>query len=341
MLDLNSYSRLSTSDPSNSLVSSADEDVQDCPVAGDKALASEPRRWIPLALGIVNLCCVGIILGLFIRLGQSPVQAVPNVKWEYTSNKNHLLKQTSYYCMHQNISSKKPRFTSTDYVTAPYLDRVELPLKDVQVDGSFVGRTFPISIFKQGPSAEVDAAWDRLYKFHYLLLSKEEVKKLGKNPKYTVKAPRSWGYGDEVYVSRTDVAHRIHCLNMLRKATYPEEIYSRLRDGDEATRVLWRPHVMHCAHILLQHLMCSATLEAVTYNWVEGMQYPQADFSVNRRCTDMEAILEWQKEDGVVDVTNHPWMIQDWLDSVPEDAPRLPIPVPYQNLFNATSHGLF
>ena len=55
----------------------------------------------------------------------------------------------------------------------------------------------------------------------------------------------------------------------------------------------------------------------------------------------MEAILEWQKEDGVVDVTNHPWMIQDWLDSVPEDAPRLPIPVPYQNLFNATSHGLF
>jgi len=107
MLDLNSYSRLSTSDPSNSLVSSADEGVQDCPVAEDKALASEPRRWIPLALGIVNLCCVGIILGLFIRLGQSTVQAVPNVKWEYTSNKNHLLKQTSYYCMHQNISSKR------------------------------------------------------------------------------------------------------------------------------------------------------------------------------------------------------------------------------------------
>lgn len=98
------------------------------------------------------------------------------------------------------------------------------------------------------------------------MLSESEVRQLVKDPRYAVKAPASWGYGDAAYVSRTDVRHHIHCLNMIRKATYPEDVYSRLRDGDEENRVLWRPHAMHWTHVLLQHLMCSATLEAVTYN---------------------------------------------------------------------------
>jgi hypothetical protein len=83
--------------------------------------------------------------------------------------------------------------------------------------------------------------------------------------------------------------------------------------------------------------MCTATLEAVTYNWVESMQYPQADFSINRKCTDIEAILEWQQNTGVVDVSEHPWMIEDWLKSAPQDAMKLPVPEAYKALFNNVS----
>ncbi|KAI5465074.1 hypothetical protein BGZ63DRAFT_440536 [Mariannaea sp. PMI_226] len=279
-------------------------------------------RLLVLAL-VINICFCILTLGLLIRNNLAVGSIEANSSWPYKTNKNQLLKQTSYY--------------------SPYLDRLELPpMKEIQVDGSFVGTTYPLSIFKQEPSAEVDAAWERLYKLGYIMLDEDEVRKLGKDPKYTVKAPSSWGHGDNAYVSRTDVSHRIHCLNMLRKATYPEEIYPHIRDEDESSRPLWRPHVMHCTHVLLQHLMCTATLEVVTYNWMEGMTHPQADFSVNRKCLDIEPILEWQEKEGV-DIFNpdNSWMGRDWL-KVAENASRVPVPPPLQELLKEVDmNGMF
>lgn len=65
------------------------------------------------------------------------------------------------------------------------------------------------------------------------------------------------------------------------------------------------------------------------------MRFPQADFSINRKCTDTEAILDWQEEERVVDISEQPWTIRDWLDEVPKGVPRVPIPQQYdRDLFN-------
>ncbi|KAB5523991.1 hypothetical protein GE09DRAFT_1257804 [Coniochaeta sp. 2T2.1] len=264
---------------------------------------------------IINICLFLVLSYLIV----SPTTAHTG-NWRYKTNKNQALKQMTYY--------------------SPYLDQVEIPFKQTQVDGFLVDPTYPQSIYKQEPSPEVDAAWSRLYNFRYKVISEDEVRQLDKDPRLTVKAPISWGYGDNAYISRTDVAHRIHCLDMLRKATYPESVYPHLRDGEEETRVLWRPHVMHCTHVLLQHLMCTATLEAVTYNWMEGMRFPIADFSINRQCLDVEAIIRWEEERDVVLDFDDIKKIDEWLDNVPADTPRIPVPKPYLDLFNSTGSGM-
>jgi len=75
------------------------------------------------------------------------------------------------------------------------------------------------SIYIQGPSPEVDAAWDYISaeKGPIITVSRDEAKALGRDPEVIVKAPKSWGMGDDAYPAQIDVFHEIHCLDMLRK----------------------------------------------------------------------------------------------------------------------------
>jgi hypothetical protein len=50
------------------------------------------------------------------------------------------------------------------------------------------------SIYRQKPSPEVDEAWRKLHKGERLfLISEAEVRRMGKDPKYVIEAPESWG----------------------------------------------------------------------------------------------------------------------------------------------------
>ena len=77
------------------------------------------------------------------------------------------------------------------YTLAPLLQRLDLPLHSQIVNGSFFNSHH--SIFRDEPSPAVDAAWDTVSKIGIFTIGSEEVKRLGKDPSRTVKAPQSWG----------------------------------------------------------------------------------------------------------------------------------------------------
>lgn len=51
----------------------------------------------------------------------------------------------------------------------------------------------------------------------------------------------------------------------------------------------------HRIEILRQILMCSADMHLITYDWVDGWDYPWPDFSTNQFCRDYKSVHEWEK----------------------------------------------
>ncbi|KUL85238.1 hypothetical protein ZTR_08949 [Talaromyces verruculosus] len=45
---------------------------------------------------------------------------------------------------------------------------------------------------------------------------------------------------------------------------------------------------------LKQSLMCSASVDVITYNWVEGKPKPVPDFNINHKYRDFKTLLKWQ-----------------------------------------------
>jgi hypothetical protein len=153
------------------------------------------------------------------------------------------------------------------------------------------------SIWRQPPSAEVDAAWSRLATLSPIPLSADDVLRLGGNPKETARFPEIFGLGDDAHVARLDVFHLIHCLDAVRRDVYFDYYYSeKYPNGpDEAHYV----HVTHCISMLLQNLMCSAPLTPTLHYWADTSQEPSPNFSDNHQCRDFDAILEWQEANSV------------------------------------------
>lgn len=85
---------------------------------------------------------------------------------------------------------------------------------------------------------------------------------------------------------------------MLRREMDFEYHYgSKYLDGVQPER--HRVRTSHCLNIILQHLMCTASADYTTLDWVEGQLGPFPDLSINRQCRDREAIRRWQGEHGV------------------------------------------
>lgn len=58
-------------------------------------------------------------------------------------------------------------------------------------------------------------------------------------------------------------------------------------------------HLAHCVDILLQSLQCNANTEVLTLSWMHNRTMPWPDFSLNRKCRDFDALVEWNKENSV------------------------------------------
>jgi len=181
------------------------------------------------------------------------------------------------------------------------------------------------TIWRQPPSPEVDAAWDYISTegVEVITVSESAVVNSGKDPSISIKAPPSWGAGDDAYVAQVDVFHQIHCLNELRKEIDFDYYYAGKSRGPQPDKSssdhhdhlqthrsddLHQAHKRHCVHMLLQALMCSADVGIITHNWVHNEDIappktrPMPDFNVIKKCADFDGLLAWAREHAVEDL---------------------------------------
>jgi len=223
-----------------------------------------PKGWIYLT--VVNLTILGINLSLIFCLRWWPLQ-----------RKNAALKQFSYW--------------------SPILDDVEIPTYTTMINGTFFAKP-EVSIAREEPGPENDAAWHQYEKVLTHVVTREEIIKLGKDPDTVARFDdHYWGLGNDAYMVQMDVMHQIHCLNLLRKAAFAD--YPGYSPELDPYDKMWWIHLGHCTDILLQNIQCNANTEMLTLAWVEDRHAPWPDFSVNRKCRDFNTLATWQREHAV------------------------------------------
>lgn len=127
------------------------------------------------------------------------------------------------------------------------------------------------------------------------MINAEEVSKLGKNVSEVVRAPKEWGYGNDAYIATLDLNHQVHCLNLLRMAAFPDHYAPRESPRFRAE------HIMHCTSMLLQNIMCTGTVDVITFNWKETQRNPVPDFNIKKGCRNIQPVLNWQAENKLPD----------------------------------------
>lgn len=148
---------------------------------------------------------------------------------------------------------------------------------------------------------------------------------MGRDPDEQWRFPEEFGYGAEAYMGLLDVFHHLHCLNAMRQAAYPDYYFNRSqgqshdnmhheRSASGKVHFTRGGHDLHCQYILLQFILCHADVGVVTFNKVDGVKGPMADFSIDHKCRDFESILDW-KERNQVNVSNEQWAM---INRVPE-----------------------
>ncbi|OAL45750.1 tat pathway signal sequence, partial [Pyrenochaeta sp. DS3sAY3a] len=158
-------------------------------------------------------------------------------------------------------------------------------------------------LLRSSPSLEVDQAWEALTNIGIFSISASEVRRLGKNPHESVKAPLEWG--SEAYLAQSAGQHALHCLNAVRKYAYREYYYPSINTshgGDTSLlSAIDQAHLSHCLHILLQELTCTPSMNVITHNWVETQDFPFPDFAINKKCVDHKQLLQWESRNSLSD----------------------------------------
>lgn len=146
--------------------------------------------------------------------------------------------------------------------------------------------TSPPSIWR-ATGAAADAAWESIgSNMPPILITAANILALGKDPAIAVKAPTD----NDAYIAGIDVFHHLHCLDKLRR-----EIAGKSTPEDAT---MHSAHISHCIDVLAQALKCSASVDMVTFNWVQGHRMPQPDFSNRKTCRDFEAVRKWTLDNG-------------------------------------------
>lgn len=185
---------------------------------------------------------------------------------------------------------------------SPVHNDVNIPFVELTINGTLLNLSN--DIFRQPPSPDVDAAWERIGSLLPHVISTEDVIKLGKDPTKTARWTEDWGFGPEAHVAEVDVLHTIHCLNAIRRDVHWKHYFGDVYPDGEFPP-LHKVHTDHCIHVVLQNLMCGATADLVTEPWVEGQITPFPDFSVNKKCRDFGAILRWHEETAIRDTERY------------------------------------
>ncbi|KAK3900026.1 hypothetical protein C8A05DRAFT_17618 [Staphylotrichum tortipilum] len=185
---------------------------------------------------------------------------------------------------------------------SPVHNLAQIDIIHARVNGTLLDTDH--SIFRQPPSPQVDAAWDRIGSLLPHVISRADVVRLGKDPSKAARFPEDWDFGPEAYMAELDVMHTIHCLNAIRRDVHWRHYFGD-RYPDGVFPELHRVHTDHCLYIVLQDLMCHATADMITTPWVDGQLNPFPDFNINRKCRDFEGIVRWHEQTAVTDMERY------------------------------------
>ncbi|KAG2148193.1 uncharacterized protein EDB93DRAFT_1103850 [Suillus bovinus] len=190
---------------------------------------------------------------------------------------------------------------TTLWARAPSIDDVVLfsPANEaVESIGivKFNGSVDATSIYRGSPSPELDAIWDELsFEARPFSMTLEQLLRTGEKPHPAMaRYPDEYGGG---YMATVEVIHQLHCLNMLRRASWGDKHYYH---GDvHETGEKFRIHIDHCLDILRQFATCNGDVAMITYDWVEGRGVPFANFNAFHQCRNFEKVLDWVDEHRV------------------------------------------
>ncbi|KAE8374155.1 hypothetical protein BDV26DRAFT_49964 [Aspergillus bertholletiae] len=214
-----------------------------------------------------------------------------------------VLRRLDYYAL---LSSR-----GTDQI----LDREGDRLEAVRFHGTFDLNT----PFKGPPSLEVKAAWERLVRPGVLAIGEKEwTLAQPQYPDASVEIPVSnqLTHGRR-FMATLEVTHQINCLYNLFKLNYLD-YFEDAKVLREANVTRDRERVDHCIDILRQKLLCDADTSLVTYNWVQRVGRPVANFNSLHQCRNFERVRSWaethsyvssvdiQKPDHVVGLGRYP-----------------------------------
>ncbi|KAI1192459.1 hypothetical protein F5X97DRAFT_329620 [Nemania serpens] len=182
---------------------------------------------------------------------------------------------------------------------SPALESIKNTGHYQRFDGSF---STP-NAFKGTPNPSIDKHWDSVvYQDGGVInISEESLHAINASAKYSVKLAPEIGGG---YMASVEVLHQLHCLNMLRQATYEDYYKDKAEPWKDSPQVL-RYHLDHCIDNLRQKLMCDADAGILTYVWVKGHPAPFPDFSVQHKCRDFDALKDWVTEHQVFTTEEH------------------------------------
>ncbi|TDZ19358.1 hypothetical protein Cob_v007661 [Colletotrichum orbiculare MAFF 240422] len=175
---------------------------------------------------------------------------------------------------------------------SPILERFDIPRITRTTNGTLYD-TNPPSILRQRVGREADDEWHRIGDHVWpLIITADDVRKLGKDPGVAVKVPEALGYGADAYLAQTEVFHHLHCLDMIRRELSYEHYYEHT-EGPKPGGAQHRAHVGHCFDVLAQALKCTSSADMITFNWVDKWEQPFPDFMNRKVCRDFDALLGW------------------------------------------------
>ncbi|KZS89650.1 hypothetical protein SISNIDRAFT_416712, partial [Sistotremastrum niveocremeum HHB9708] len=146
-----------------------------------------------------------------------------------------------------------------------------------------------LSKFHGPPTDETDEAWNSLYPVGISRVTKAEASKMAN---WTERIP-----GDDHYVISLDVFHQLHCLNLVRKALWPDR-YGPQELGDPVLEDDDTPfdHVDHCVNIIRENIICNADTTPNVFQWSEEKNMIFPHFDSVHMCRNWESITEWVNE---------------------------------------------
>ncbi|PGH07164.1 hypothetical protein GX51_01951 [Blastomyces parvus] len=180
--------------------------------------------------------------------------------------------------------------TYTTQYSSPVLKDVDISYNPVLFNGSFSKET----IYRQRAGPLVDEAWFALgTRYEPIIIPENEAEGYGIQ-KGQVKRKKEQGGG---FFANVEVLHHLHCLNLLRQATYFNfEYYSKKGEGPFGNPDdILETHVGHCIDILRQQIMCTADVGVFGQWWVEGVG-AFVDFNTVHKCRNFEEIRKWAEQ---------------------------------------------